>query len=457
MCGVCVVVCCVVIVFRTMLLSKGALKKKMHCGRNPVSGELDNKVLEYVEMARKKGREPLNDQQVQQVARDFGKEMGVTGFKASWSWLKRWKGRCDALKESTATAEENTGHYDMHATHNSVHEEASLSHCRTIFSPYQLTVLSESDEKSIVCLDKCVNEARERPPSTDAVCTFDYSSPEHNYSMILPSNASSSQLAYQDCPTPNLQSNVVELLENVALLHAHDQAGMELTLGDRLEGSFLHGASPDEKISSNIDASSSVLRQDTLCPSAFLDYEGLDVSQEFTCPVPSSSSILEEEQLMSVFNHRSFTDPFPFLPTSFICCPSEQAHSFSTDGIGIDELLETQLFDNTNRRSRKKAKSKQSRILMSCSDSSGIHNSYLGSGGKQVMRPYCASPSNPEHKNSPPHGSLLGSPSYPSGLLASSPPGGLLASRRSQPIFPDEPEIVFHEIQLGSLHTTPTV
>lgn len=443
-------------------MSSGAHKRKMHCGRNPVSGELDNKVMEYVKMVRKDGREPLNDQQVQQVARDMGKELGVAGFKASGSWLRRWKGRCDALKDASAETSDNLD-VDTSVACERVCEEPVMSNCRTMVSPYQLTILSTADKVDFVCLDECLTEVRERPACPDAESIFDYSTPEHNYSMVLSSKVSSSQLASRGCQTPNLQSNVAELLENVALLRAHEQVALGLTLDEGLEGAFLHDTAhcPERKISTaNIDASSGVLNQDTLCHS-FLDYTGLENSQDFACPVPSATSMLEEEQLMSVFNHRSFTDPFPFLPTSFICCPSENSHSFSTeDDIGIDDIMEAQLFGSPYKRSRKKGKTKQSRMC-TCNDSSCLHTStYLGCGGKPGLRSYSVSPTTyTEHNRSPPRGSVLGSPSYLTGhgLLASSPPGGLVASRRSQPVFPDEPEIVFHEIQLGSLHTMPAV
>lgn len=424
-------------------------------------------------MARKNGGEALNDQQVQQIARNLGKELGVAGFKASGSWLKGWKGRCETTKELSTTKKTNSERcLDMCVASKDVSN--TLSSCSKVFPPNQLTVLSISDKMGGVHLDECLMEVCEIPICTDSlnvsnvVYTLDYSTPEHNYSMVLLSKASSrSHSEYQGCQTPNLQSNVAQLLENVALLHAHEQVGLELTLGEGFDGSSqscLHDTthSPEgKKSTSNINVPNSVLRQDTLCQPSFLDYTGLDSSQEFTCPVPPSTSILEEEQLMSVFNHRSFTDPFPFLPTSFICCPpSENSHAFSTDGIGIDDILEAQLLDSTNKRSRKKSKTKQCKMFMSSDESSALHTSLPSfcSSGKQSTRLYSISPSvYPEHKTSPPHGSLLGSPSYPSGFLASSPPGGLLASRRSQPIFPDEPEIVFHELQLGSLHTTPTV
>ena len=433
----------------------------MHCGRSPLSCELDNKVLEHVEEVRTSGKKALSDQEVQQVARDLSQELGVTGFKASLSWLKRWKLRCERIKESAAIAEMSVDlDLGMNVTPNSTHEcdRKTLDSNGAGVFPCQLTNLSMSDKLGGVSTAGCVTEVSGRPACADtadvSVCTSDDTTPEHNYSLTtLSSEASTSQLG---CQTSSLQANMANLLENVALLNAHEQGDLGLTLGEGLNGitqPLLKGMTHClERERPDFDSSANELCQETSYQPSILDYAELDSSQDFACSVPTSTSVLEEEQLMSVFNQRSFTDPFPFLPTSFVCRSLETSHSYFTDDIGIDDLMEAQLFDKGSKNGKNKGKAVQNGVPTLCTRASDPPTApYLDISSDRQAQGSPSTSTNPEHQHSPSHGSLLGSSSYPSGLLSS------LASRRSQPVFPDEPEIVFHEIQLGSLHMSPTV
>jgi hypothetical protein len=160
-----------------------------------------------------------------------------------------------------------------------------------------------------------------------------------------------------------------------------------------------------------------------------------------------SSGLLEDdEHLISVFNHRSFTDNFPFLPPSLFsnCCPPHDITPPSLEDKGHLRGILRSGKGHYNTRSKARAEA--------C-----VGGTNVVGGANEVgsNRTYCISPSTFLETGSPPPAlggvSLLSPP--PSGGVVQSPPGGLLANRLFQPVFPDEPEIVFHEIQLGPLHT----
>ncbi len=445
-----VVLCCVVWACRRIQQSGGSRNKKLHNGRCPISEELDNKVLESVELAQKRLMGHLNDQDVLKIAKEVGRDLGIMDFKASGSWLRRWKCRCEAAKRKVST----TGITEKKLVNG------------TPMIGHRLTSLSEDMDRFVTLSGVGCghtnggesNSMSNKVMELQGECVIDYSTPEHNYCIQVTSPASLDNDV--KCHSPDLKSNVAELLENVALLQAHDHLqAHERTSLVGLEGGNLmctYVANPCEDSYSTNTVSESTNGGSQEGVSCFLDYSGLDSSTDFSCST-SPASLLEEEPFISVLNHRSFTDPFPFLPPSYICFPPDNLRPFTSDGIGIDDLLqEAQELDSASKRVRDK-KSKSVRPAQTGDSSSSMLSSssnFTGSiqlSGSQLY-PY------QDHKSPPPHHaslSLLTSPTYPSGL-SSSPPGGLLANRMSQPVFPDEPEIVFHELQLGSLHTTPS-
>ena len=441
-----------------MQLSGGALNRKLHCGRCPVSHELDTKVLESVEVAKRNCQRPVNDQEVLQIARDMGKELGIAGFKPSGSWLRRWKCRCEAVKDvgEPEVAGLDTK-FHKRCSENEAHEHRTNGDTLC----HQLTVLSDAEKVCSVQLDKSGKgsgcESSGSVSESAASCmeyTTDHGTPEHNYSMGL---ASKPLANGSNCHSPNLKSNVAELLENVALLQAHEQGNLVGLEGGN-ERNHMHlydSCSPEKSSRENLSVENGESQSD-LNQSCFLGYTGLGDSHDYPCS-NSPASLLEEEQFMSVFNHRSFTDPFPFLPPSYVCFPPENLHSFSTDsmgGMGIDDLLhEAQMLDTASKRMRKK-KTRSGKSTSGNDPGSLLLSNTSSTGSRQASGSHSPSLCL-DHWTSLSHSGLMTSPTYPNGL-SSSPPGGLLANRRSQPVFPDEPEIVFHELQLGSLHTTPT-
>ena len=181
--------------------------------------------------------------------------------------------------------------------------------------------------------------------------------------------------------------------------------------------------------------------------------------------VSHTNSILDE-QLMSMFNHRSFLDPFPCMSPALIgsnWSPPSDAAQFSLTGGREEESSSSNALgsaESSSGKPRKKKYKKGKKLILPDSKLSSkaevnfpqvmSPRYHTRSRVRTAARSFSVSPSMFLESSPPPVG-LLASPP----LLASSPPGGLLANRRSQPVFPDEPEIVFHEIQLGPLHTTP--
>ena len=447
----------------------GSLHRKLHNGRCPISLELDNKVLERVELEkRRKSKGQLQDQEVLQIARGVGEELGITGFKASLSWLRRWKGRCKTTRVTgtgrTGVTGGGGGHDHRESPRSSEDDEVvAESNGRVLCC--QLTQLSEEEKPGIVWLDDTVTDMGRNAGGVTSGCVnggdtvasassreglfTDYSTPEHNYCMALVDTPISSK----GSRSPGLNSNVAELLENVALLQAHEHTIM-VGVENGSHTSSYDSCSMDESSGVSLMRDSNNTAQSNLNHSSyFLDYPSLGGAQDFP-DSDSHSSLLEEEPFMSVFNHRSFTDPFPFLPPSYVCCPPENMRPFSTDAIGIDDLLQkAQELETASKRVRNK-KSKTNKNVPSLNEATSP-SCGIFPGGSSLSATH-SSLHGLDHKtiSSPSRNGLMQSPSYPGGL-SSSPPGGLLANRISQPVFPDEPEIVFHELQLGSLHTTP--
>ena len=162
-----------------------------------------------------------------------------------------------------------------------------------------------------------------------------------------------------------------------------------------------------------------------------------------------SHSLLEaDNHLMSMFNHRSFTDNFPFLPPSLFSnwCPPYEPSNTSIDIMGTSSQ---DLPSGAGGRSQPAAPLEGDVGL-------SPYNTRSKAKAAAALRAFSISPSPHLDNGSPPPAlggmSLLSSPPGAGGMVTS-PPGGLLANRLFQPVFPDEPEIVFHEIQLGPLHT----
>ena len=70
----------------------GPQRCRMHGGRPPLSEELDQAVLQYLNEERAKGR-PVSDRNLQTKAIEASKLFGIDNFKGTMQWLRRWKNR----------------------------------------------------------------------------------------------------------------------------------------------------------------------------------------------------------------------------------------------------------------------------------------------------------------------------------------------------------------------------
>ena len=67
-------------------------KRKLHSGRPPASEELDKRLLGFLTKQRDRGV-TVSDCELRRQALEFGYQLGLGGFKANLSWLRRWKQR----------------------------------------------------------------------------------------------------------------------------------------------------------------------------------------------------------------------------------------------------------------------------------------------------------------------------------------------------------------------------
>ena len=533
----CIHLMCIFYPLREALLSHGAHTKKLHSGRAPtsISHDLDQALLAHIQSAKVNSGPgaTLLDKDLQAVARECARRLGVTGFKASSSWLRGWKERC--LGEGSGRRQERKKSASESET--GPNKCVSGSHGNTCSkttppSSEQLSMLTEDEKRGVASIDPgagVVSESEgyartEDPPNKDCLpgnrdtpTSSSQGSPAPRQATPLshdspatpapslgefnlldtfqsrdPARVSRSDGSHQshdpalESHDPALQSHDPALQSHNPALQSHDPALQSHDPALQSHDPALQ--SHDPALQSHDPAlKSQVLDSITkeLCdPDNVLLSLSNDqlTQQEFPTPADPIHSVfadhthsdefatspllgVEEDQLISsVFNHRSFTDHFPFLPPTLFsnwCPPYDSPHMQNNSS------QTTPTFDGPNCL-------KRSMVLSpSCTHGKGVRpgvNYQVQTRSMARAKAAAASvhtgPSvatlpgpSPLDTSSPPPGlggvSLLSSPSGSGGLVSSPPAGGLLANRLSQPTFLDEPEIIFHEIQLGPLHTTP--
>lgn len=437
-----------------------------------------------------RGVASIGNKELKKVAMDCGERLGVTGFKASESWIKRWKGRCNL--GARPARKRNQIPDNAHQNGNQTvmcFLTSDVSRTSSVIQPYQLSPLNSTEEVGLEEMGVASCPVAKKPEKGDYY--FDYNTPEHNYSM---SHDIATPTSLKEPHLTSFHNHIANMLEGVAFLQSHraGRVGLELTLGEEV-GVVTPGVEVDgveKEVLSN--DSESVLNQHIIsrvpefppraspAPSRFTgdrhilpdfagashtspdiahalpseltaadthfpseDHTSLEFSGNSHAPsdFPSldhTPPLLQEDNnlMMAMFNHRPFTDSFPFLllGTNWLS-PSDIVHSSGettlTTPTSINEV--------------------------------GVNERKAG----DVMSSLDSSFKSPYQTRS---ATRAGSTAIPTTLFETPPPGGMvrvssaggggggggmLANRISQPVFPDEPEIIFHEIQLGPLHTTP--
>lgn len=525
---------------RQALASHGGHTKKLHGGRGPTSCDLDQEVLAHVER-NAGGGVALTDKQLQQVARECAGKLGVTGFKASGSWLRGWKGRCQGAghgvrgrgtrsrKEDQKEERDVNGSVVKGLLRNGIlrcEDQMSLNdpHETTPTARQQLSTLTKEEKMGVVnmggarvCVDHTPSCAAEgagvaplncctSPESHDHLTTptqMQGATPTHLQGAMpthptqlqedTPTQLVTPTQLQEDTPTQlvtpthlrsatptNLQGATPtciqvclgELLEEVSLLQSHDQQ-LHLDLGPaRGEVGVAGRVGPQDHSMLLMSCDSGNMLSQHVLPTPTLsechNHAGFPDHARSSFSGHTPSLLEEEEQLMSVFNHRSFTDHFPFLPPSLFSnwsSPYDTPHHSHSEGLEQD----TPTFDNPPvhaRAMRSKVRRSgsdgcQTRSMVAKARAAAASVSTSNTSNTNSTRSFSLSPSTFLDSSSSPPAlggvSLLASPrgGGGGGVVSSPPGGGLLANRLSQPTFPDEPEIIFHEIQLGPLHTTP--
>lgn len=450
----------------------------------------------------------IPDKELQQVAKECALRLGITRFKASSSWLRGWKGRCQeeglvvkgrgkrsvARRETVTQGNEGSEEHAQEVTREEIRRGDHDNHTQaTPTSSQQLSMLTEEERRGVARVGP-----RRGVVGKEAALSFPDNqlyaeSAEQVYVDYNAAECSSANTS-MSCDQSSQQSESV-MIQSHDLSHDHSaqpansSACFQVCLGDLLGELQAHDMqshdmqSPDPQVQLGLHLGEEVGVAEVNEPqdNALLSLSNNELSQQ-SFPLPEchvcsafsdhahsefpehAPSLLEaeEEQLMSVFNHRSFTDHFPFLPPTLFSnwCPpydqqdASQHHTPTQDRPGMRSKVGTSAAATcpegmtgyqVQTRSRARAKAAAASV------STGPSVASLS--GTALPPPSLDTDSPPP----PTRGgvSLLSSPSRVGGVVSSPPGGGLLANRLSQPTFPDEPEIIFHEIQLGPLHTCP--
>ncbi len=149
---------------KSALLARGPGMRKLHEGRSPVSQELDKQVLEHYLNEHGCGR-LLGNKEVKDVALKYARLLGLEGFKATSSWVTRWRSRCELEPDR----------YRMGIEYGN-ETVATLLHIASTL----LSRVKPSEAVNLSCRQMHQSAAcRESCDLTDVY--FDYNTPEHNY------------------------------------------------------------------------------------------------------------------------------------------------------------------------------------------------------------------------------------------------------------------------------------
>lgn len=135
-------------------------KRKLHSGRPPASQELDKRVLDYL-VKQRSGQASVSDSDLRNKALEVGHQLGLGGFKANLSWLKRWKQRCGVSYQN--------GTNDIISKRDKLVKSAFLSH------------VDSSEHITLTVRHDVVTDSLDMTQMSPGPVYLDFSTSEHNY------------------------------------------------------------------------------------------------------------------------------------------------------------------------------------------------------------------------------------------------------------------------------------
>lgn len=443
-------------------------KRKLHSGRAPASHELDKGVLDY--LVRQRERQVcVSDSQLRGKALDVGYQLGLSGFKANFSWLKRWKQR--------------HGVKFHNGTNDIVTKQEKLS---------KSTFLSQVDssEQIKLVIQHSTSESFDITQTSEGPVYLDFTTAEHNYCQRnhQPNVFISSSL------TGHIDASEEDQLYHSHHLHCH-QLGSEQDIATLNHSSELEGRGLLDELTAH-EQSSLTASRSAVVDSSALDLmiptsgvvqelvEGLALPLGHEEVVGESGGGRDGELIItqaaavsispptfsggrgehSLLNHHSLSSQEQSLFTS-ASSPPQQTLLSACSPRDIT-ASSTRLQEFVSLQSAQDYLVEMNRFLQEAgtggsgggetSGSSGIAEP-KSKGGKKRYQPKrgCSrtKPANTKTKKSIGQGggrrgrAVTPVATFPH-LLLDDPQGysGLLASRLSQPVFPGEPEFVYTDM-----------
>ncbi len=151
---------------KSALLARGPGMRKLHEGRSPVSEELDKLVLEHYVSELNDGK-TLSNKEIKASALKFAGLLRLNQFKATSSWVTRWRGRCGI--------EPGRDSFGIELENETV---ATLLHIASTL----LSQVRPCEAVNLSCRQMNQSVASKMSPDLPLENAYiDYTTPEHNY------------------------------------------------------------------------------------------------------------------------------------------------------------------------------------------------------------------------------------------------------------------------------------
>ena len=434
-------------------------KRKLHSGRPPASQELDKRVLEYL-VKQRSTQASVSDYELRNKALEVGYQLGLTGFKANISWLKRWRQRCGVDYQN--------GTNDVVSKPDKLAKSAFLSH------------VDSSEQIKLVVQHSVATDSLDMTQISQGPVYLDFSTSEHNYCQKThqPSMFITSTL-------PGHFSTNEEEIYNTHGLHCH-QLGSEQDIS-----TLTHSSETDTHLLGEMAASTTSLtsvRPTPLCVESGLSLmipasgvvqelvEGLELPLGHEEVVGESNNggrdgelIITQAAAISPIFHRdnalladhSLSSSQEPVQSSYFTSTTSPSHQQTL--LSASFSRDSRLQDLVSLQSAQDYLIEMSSFLQESGSTSSnsvepAPSSVAGTKPRGTKKRYQpkrgCSRSKAKNKKSVCHGgghrrsrAVTPVATFPN-LMLDDPQGysGMLASRLSQPVFPGEPEFVYTDM-----------